>query len=163
MELPVDQKTLLKMDLNFSHKINPTRPNLLADQLKQLLEMHFIIPFYVPGSCTDEIQECNIVVNKPFKGRIKAAFRDYLYGQYNAWVDAEKQRRRVGPKFGMNELKTNITGWVQEGIAAIRTPAIKLSIVKAFESDGRFSEIRTRVARQQVVEDNVALQELFDQ
>ena len=74
-----------------------------------------------------------------------------------------KQRRRVGPKFGMNELKTNITGWVQEGIAAIRTPAIKLSIVKAFESDGRFSEIRTRVVRQQVVEDNVALQELFDQ
>ena len=93
MELPVDQKTLLKMDLNFSHKINPTRPNLLADQLKQLLEMHFIIPFYVPGSCTDEIQECNIVVNKPFKGRIKAAFRDYLYGQYNAWVDAETTQK----------------------------------------------------------------------
>ena len=44
----------------------------------------------------------------------------------------------------------------------ISTPAMKLSIVKAFESDGRFSEIRTRVARQQVVEDNVALQ-LFDQ
>ena len=57
----------------------------------------------------------------------------------------------------MNELKPNITGWVQEGIAAISTPAMKLSIVEAFESDGRFSEIRTRVARQQVVEDNVAL------
>jgi hypothetical protein len=134
----------------------------LTDQLKHLLEIHFIIPFYAPGSCTDEDQECDTVVNKQFKGRIKAAFRDYLYGQYNAWVAGNNAEEWV-PKFGMNELKPNITGWVQEGIAAISTPAMKLSIVKAFESDGRFSEIRTRVARQQVVEDNVALQELFDQ
>ena len=34
---------------------------LLAEQLKQLLDMHNIIPFYVPGSCTDEIQECDTV------------------------------------------------------------------------------------------------------
>ena len=63
----------------------------------------------------------------------------------------------------MNELKPNITGWVQEGIAAISTPGMKLSIIKAFQNDGRFSEIRSRAARQQVAEDEVVLQELFDQ
>jgi len=63
----------------------------------------------------------------------------------------------------MNELKPNITGWVLDGIAAISTPAMKLSIKKAFEDDGRFTEIRARVARQQVVENDAMLQELFDQ
>ena len=58
----VDQKTILKMDLHFSHKINPARPNELAQELKVLLEMHNIIPFYDPGACTDELQGGDLVI-----------------------------------------------------------------------------------------------------
>ena len=32
------------------------------------------------------------------------------------------------PKFGMAELKPNITNWIQDGIAAISTPDMKTSI-----------------------------------
>lgn len=140
--LRVDQKTLLKMDLHYSHKINE-----LAEQLKQLLDMHNIIPFYVPGSCTDDIQECDTFINKPFKGKIKQSFRDYLYRQYNTWVIEGNNADEWAPKFGMDELKPNITGWVQDGIAAISTPVMKQSIRRAFANDGRFTEIRAREMR----------------
>jgi hypothetical protein len=146
--LPVDQKTILKMDLHFSHKINPARPNELAQELKVLLEMHNIIPFYVPGACTDELQECDTVINKPFKSKVKASFRDYLYRQYETWVSEGNDAEEWAPKFGMAELKPNITGWIQDGIAAIRTPEMKLSIKKAFFTDGRFEEIRSRALSQ---------------
>ncbi len=46
------------------------------------------------------------------------------------------------------ELKPNITGWIQDGIASIRTPEMKLSIKKAFFTDGRFEEIRSRALSQ---------------
>ena len=146
--LPFDQKTILKMDLHFSHKINPSRPNELAQELKVLLEMHNIIPFYVPGACTDELQECDTVIHKPFKARVKASFRDYLYRQYETWVSEGNDAEEWAPKFGMAELKPNITGWIQDGIAAIRTPEMKLSIKKAFFTDGRFEEIRSRALSQ---------------
>jgi len=146
--LPFDQKTILKMDLHFSHKINPSRPNELAQELKVLLEMHNIIPFYVPGACTDELQECDTVIHKPFKARVKASFRDYLYRQYETWVSEGSFAEEWAPKFGMAELKPNITGWIQDGIASIRTPEMKLSIKKAFFTDGRFEEIRSRALSQ---------------
>ena len=109
--------------------------------------MHNIIPFYVPGSCTDDIQECDTFINKPFKGKIKQSFRDYLYRQYNTWVIEGNNADEWAPKFGMDELKPNITGWVQDGIAAISTPVMKQSIRRAFANDGRFTEIRAREMR----------------
>ena len=48
----------------------------------------------------------------------------------------------------MAELKPNITGWIQDGIAAIRRPEMELSIKKAFFTDGRFEEIRSRALSQ---------------
>jgi len=57
----------------------------------------------------------------------------------------------------------NITGWVQDGIAAISTPEMKQSIRRAFANDGRFTEIRARAARSQVIEDEIRIQELLGQ
>ena len=61
------------------------------------------------------------------------------------------------PKFGMAELKPNITNWIQEGIAAISTPDMKTSIKKAFNTDGRFVEIRSRAASHQQIQHELIL------
>jgi len=39
-------------------------------------EENSILPLYVPAKCTDLLQECDLVLNKPFKVALKAAFRD---------------------------------------------------------------------------------------
>jgi len=59
----------------------------------------------------------------------------------------------------MGELKPIITGWVQDGIAAISTPEMK----RAFANDGRFTEIRARAARSQINDDEIRIQELLGQ
>ena len=61
----------------------------------------------------------------------------------------------------MAELKPNITGWIQDGIAAIRTPEMKLSIKKAFFTDGRFEEIRSRALSQKKADE--LQQELWEE
>jgi hypothetical protein len=71
--LPSTQKMLLKHDLHYSHK----DPKVL-----KLLEENHIIPLFVPAGCTDVLQECDTVINKPFKSAMKAAFRDYLHSSY---------------------------------------------------------------------------------
>ena len=47
-----------KIDLHYSHKTPAV--------LKLLKENHSVV-LYVPGRCTDEMQKCDTVVNKPFK------------------------------------------------------------------------------------------------
>jgi hypothetical protein len=69
LNLPVNQVSLLKLDLHYSHKT----PAVL-----QLLKENNIEVVFVPARCTDEMQECDTVINKPFKSGIKAAFRDFL-------------------------------------------------------------------------------------
>jgi hypothetical protein len=40
-----------------------------------------IIPIYVPAGCTDVIQECDTIINAPFKKVMRACFRDHLYAE----------------------------------------------------------------------------------
>ena len=55
------QVTILKHDLHFTHKDNT---------VLELLKKHHIVPLFVPAGCTDIIQECDTVVNKPFKNGV---------------------------------------------------------------------------------------------
>jgi len=66
----------LKHDLHYSHK-DPEVLQLLAD--------HNIIPIYVPAGCTDVIQECDTVINAPFKKVMRACFRDHLYAEFELY------------------------------------------------------------------------------
>jgi len=118
---------------------------------------------FVPRSKYTYVIQGKKKINKPFKGKIKQSFRDFLYRQYNTWVIEGNNADEWAPKFGMGELKPNITGWVQDGIAAISTPEMKQSIRRAFANDGRFTEIRARAARSQVIEDEIRIQELLGQ
>jgi hypothetical protein len=112
-------------------------------RLKTTLERHNIVPFYVPGACTDEIQECDTVLNKPFKAGVKESFRDYLHAQYNDWVDCGKDPDVWVPSFTMSVLKPHVTGWVKRGLEKISTPEMKEALVTAFKTDGRFQDIRS--------------------
>jgi hypothetical protein len=49
------------------------------------LKENNIVVVFVPGRCTDEMQECDTVINKPFKNGIKAAFRDFLHNDFHSF------------------------------------------------------------------------------
>ena len=125
---------IYKLDLHYSHK----DPAFLAH-----LEANHIVPFYVAAACTDVRQECDTVLNKTYKCGLKAAFRDYLYRKFNAHLAANNNDASTfHPKLTMGELKPHIREFVSTGIAACSTPAFKLTIMKAFEEDGCFKEMR---------------------
>jgi hypothetical protein len=138
--LPIDQKLLLKHDLHFSHKDVLT---LAA------METHFIVPLYVPANCTDVIQECDTVVNKPYKNGLKTAFRNYMHSKFNEYVQMNPDNR-AGWKadLRMSTLKPLITDFVLAGVAVLRTPDMSETICNAFVNHGEFAQMRS-AARQE--------------
>ena len=169
LALPADQRTMLKMDLHYSHKVDPAKPTAESRLYKDTLNKHCIIPLFVPGACTDEVQECDTVLNEPFKGGVKDGFRNYLHGQYDEWKAAGKDPNAWTPLFGMEQLKPRVTSWVEEGMKRIRTPAMKTTLIDAFKRDGRFAEIRSAVCQAAAASDLekaksvIALEKLFQQ
>jgi hypothetical protein len=141
--LSASQHCILKMDLHYSHKVNPVNETPGSLLLKETLQRHRIIPFYVPGACTDELQECDTILNKTFKVGVKNSFRDYLHSQFNDWVRDDGDPDLWVPQFGLSTLKPRITGWVQAGLAMISTPQMTTGLSNAFNTDGRFEEIRS--------------------
>ena len=107
------------------------------------MERHHIVPFYVPGACTDEIQECDTVLNKPFKQGVKDAFRNYLHSTFNKWVADGNEPDEWVPLFTLSVLKPRVTSWAQQGLANISTPEMKQALAQAFARDGRFQQIRS--------------------
>ena len=164
-----EAQSLLKMDLHYSHKVDPVKPTAESRLYKETLNKHNIIPLFVPGACTDEVQECDTVLNKPFKGGVKDGFRNYLHGQYDEWKAAGKDPNAWTPLFGMEQLKPRVTSWVEEGLKRIRTPAMKTALIDAFKRDGRFAEIRSAVCQAAAASDLekaksvIALEKLFQQ
>lgn len=134
LNLPLNQVAILKHDLHYSHK----DPDVLA-----LLKLRFFVPLYVPAGCTDLIQECDTVVNKPFKTAVRSAFRDYLHAEFDAWLK-ENGNEPGGwvPVLSIGVLKPKLTAFVQQGVAAISTPEFRTTIVAAFKRDGALDEMR---------------------
>ena len=134
--LPVDQKSILKMDLHYSHKT----PAVL-----EIMRIHNILPLYVPAGCTDIIQECDTVINKPFKNAMKKAFRDYLNEDFQQFRTSNptKSVSEWAPKLKMSNLKPKMVSFVEAGLKALQTPEMIQTIIKAFENDGRFSIMRS--------------------
>ena len=67
--LPANQHTILKHDLHYTHE---------DARVLEVLRAHNILPLFVPAGCTDVMQECDTVVNKPFKNAVKTGYRDHL-------------------------------------------------------------------------------------
>ena len=56
------QKLILILDLHWSHK---------TQYIRKFMKHNRIIPIYIPGQCTDIMQVCDTVVNKPYKQGMK--------------------------------------------------------------------------------------------
>ena len=67
--LPADQWMILKHDLHYSH----TDVGVL-----QFMKDNRIASLFVPAKCTDELQECDVIINKPYKDGVRQAFRDHI-------------------------------------------------------------------------------------
>jgi hypothetical protein len=127
---------ILKLDLHYSHK----DPEVLA-----LMHLMNILPLFVPAGCTDIMQECGTVMNKPFKNAMKAEFRDHLHRDFEKFCreNPEKRPSEWAPHLNLGDLKSRIVSFVEAGLRALETPEMRNAIIKAFAEDGRFREIRS--------------------
>ena len=81
-----------------------------------------------------------------FKVGIKAAFRDYLYAEYEKFKIAfpnTETREQWNLKFTMGSLKENVMGFVSVAMDVLKTPEMKISIAKAFAVESRLTIIRS--------------------
>jgi len=144
---------VLKHDLHYSHK----HPDVL-----QVLADNKIIPVFVPAGCTDVIQECDTVINAPFKKSIRACFRNHLHHEFESYKDSciadGKSYMDWVPKLKMSDLKPLITGWVETAAEHLKGAEMNASIIKAFKVDGCMTEIRS--PRRRLAYLNNAVEEL---
>ena len=133
--LPVNQKMILKLDVHYSHKT----PAVL-----ERMSLLNILPLFVPAGCTDIIQECDTVMNKPFKNAMRSEFRDHLHRSFHEFCQNNPDRRpsEWAPKLKMSDLKPLMVSFVEAGLRALQTPEMKQTIITAFAEDGRFAKIR---------------------
>ena len=129
LSLPADQKTILILDLHYSHKD--------AAVLAHMRENN-ILPVYIPAGCTDLHQVCDVVINKPYKNG------DYVTGKFCEF----NQRPDPQPKdvFQLNMagsvMKPLIPEYVLRGMAAVGTPAMKVAIKECFYQASFVGEAR---------------------
>jgi hypothetical protein len=134
--LPVDEKMILKLDLHYSHK---------DIEVLALMKQMNILPLFVPAGCTDIMQECDTVINKPFKNAMKAEFRNHLHRDFENFCRENPQKRpsEWAPNLNLGGLKPLMVSFVEAGLRALETPEMRNAIIKAFAEDGRFREIRS--------------------
>ena len=129
-----NQVTILKHDLHYSYN----NESVLA-----LLTNNNIVPSFVPAGFTDVMQECDTVVNKPFKNGVRNGYRDHMDSLFQKHLSDGLDAAHFAPKLTMGALKPFLTSFVQRGIEALKTPKMKQSIANAFANDGLFTIIRS--------------------
>ena len=134
LNLPESQVTILKHDLHFTHK---------DESILALMRENNILPLFVPAGCTDVMQECDTVVNKPFKNGVRESYRDHMDALLNQHRLSGNPASTFNTRLTMSALKPHITRFVQSGIAAISTPEMKATIANAFANDGLFAYMRS--------------------
>ena len=132
--LDKNQMTILKHDLHFTHK---------DASVLELLKKHRIVPLFIPAGCTDIMQECDTVVNKPFKNGVRNGYRDHMEEMFQEHLRNGKDPTLFAPKLTMGALKPFLTGFVRRGIEALKTPEMRETIKNAFARDGLFTRIRS--------------------
>ena len=70
----------------------------------ELLKKHRIVPLFVPPSCTDIMQECDSVVNKPFKNGVRNGYGDHMEELFQEHLRNGKDPTLFAPKFTMSAL-----------------------------------------------------------
>ena len=129
-----DQWMLLRHDLHYSHKT--------SEICKYLMDNH-IIPLFIPAGCTDTFQECDVIVNKPFKSAIRVCFQDFLVTQHDAYLIAHELPN--GPTDFIIDMKEStmnpqVPTFVSAAINTLRSPVLKEAIRKCFLEAGCLGE-----------------------
>ena len=118
LNLPLNQKMVLILDLHYSHKT----PEVLA-----LLRANNVIAVFIPAGCTDLHQLCDVILNKSFKNGTKDAFVNYLSQQFISWADT-LNRDIINDVFTINlalsVMKPLTPLFVERGPAAIKVIVI---------------------------------------
>ena len=83
------------------------------------------------------------MVNKPFKNAVRNAYRDHLDRLFQAHRAAGKPPTEFIPKLTMGALNPFLTGFVAEGILALKTPEMRECIQNCFARDGGWAEMRS--------------------
>ena len=148
--LSTNQVTILKHDLHYSHK---------DESVLALLAKNNIVPLFVPAGCTDVMQECDTVVNKPFKNGVRNGYRDHMDSLFQKHLSDGLDAAHFAPKLTMGAMKPFLTSFVQRGIEALKTPEMKQSIANAFANDGLFTIIRSS-EMQLAIQEEKALMEV---
>ena len=131
--LPGDQKCILIHDLHFSHK---------GDEVIELCKANNIIPLYIPAGCTDIMQMCDIVLNKPFKNAISTAFINYVADKF-VQHEASEALGLFTLDLALSIMKPLLPTFVKTAMSALSTPSMKKTIRKCFSNDGLVKEART--------------------
>jgi len=121
------------MDLHYSHK---TEENLTFCAENQVALV------FVPAQCTDVLQECDTVVNKPFKTAMKTAFAKHTHEILDEYLRNGGVLAQFKMKLTMGVMKPYMYSFVDSGVKALRTPEMKQTIASAFVRDGRYQIAR---------------------
>ena len=141
LNLPADQWTLLKLDLHYSHH---------DEAIKALCSENRVVLVYVPAGCTDIRQECDTVVNKPYKNGVRTEFTRILHDQFEAF---QGEKSMWQPNLKMSALKPLMGRLVDAGLRSIKTPAMRQTIRQAFINDGLFGLATSPEMQHQALED----------
>jgi DDE superfamily endonuclease len=141
LKYPESQVTILKHDLHFTHK---------DESILALMRDNNIFPLFVPAGCTDIMQECDTVVNKPFKNGVRECYRDHMNDLLKKHRESGKEASTFNARLTMSALKPHVTRFVLNGIAAISTPEMKVTIARAFANDGLFAYMRSPEVQQAI-------------
>jgi DDE superfamily endonuclease len=138
LNLPSDQKALFIHDLHFSHR---------DEEVMDLMARNNLVPLYIPAQCTDEIQVCDTVINKPYKCSKKTNFRDYMHREYDAYIAGGGRPADWQPKLTAAALREHMVVWIANSVESLRTEAMRKTIQEAFARDARMSVIRSEERR----------------
>lgn len=162
MNLPANQKCILKHDLHYSHK---------DKDVLQFMKENGVIPLFVPAGCTDWMQECDLVANATLKRVVRDAFRDHLYQEFDQFMtEVGNEAAQWTPNLNVGHLKPYVPVWIQRGLSTLMTNQMKQTIADAFAGPGCIGEARRRVAEERETEvamlqtmvDNIMLEEEAD-
>ena len=110
---------------------------------------------YVPAGCTDILQECDVVINSPFKRALKRAFRDFLHSEFETFLREnpdEADPATWNLKLTTKVLKENIIDFVNAAMEALKTPDMQATITRCFAKDGLFDDMRNEENTTRAVE-----------
>ena len=126
LNLRDDEKMIVIHDLHFSHQSEAVRDYCAANN---------IILVYIPAGCTDLLQMCDLVLNKPYKSALSAAFVKYVAGKF-ADHTASAATAPFALSMAISVMKPLLPDFVNAGLSALSTPEMRQTIGTCFLTEG---------------------------